>query len=60
MDRGEAEYASGSSAMRVELEPSPSNCHQIGRPARRRYWMARGGYLFSVALKPVISGYMAL
>jgi hypothetical protein len=50
MARGEAEMASASGAMRVETAPQRSKSHDFQRPARGRYWMARGGYLFSVAL----------
>jgi hypothetical protein len=50
MARGEAEKASASSAMRAETALQHSKCRKFEPFAQGRYWMARDGYLFSVAL----------
>ena len=45
-----ARQAEKASANCNRVKPhQPPNSHRIGRPARGRYWMALGGYLFSVA-----------
>jgi hypothetical protein len=51
MARGEAEQASGSSAIRLVSALQQSKCPEFKRPAQGRHWMAHGGYLFSVALR---------
>jgi len=50
MARGAAEKASASSAMCPASALQHSKCHEFGSSAQGRYWMARDGYLFSVAL----------
>ena len=50
MARGEAERASTSSAMRLASALQHSKCREFEPSAQGRYWMARRGYLFSVAL----------
>jgi hypothetical protein len=50
MARGEAEKASTSSAMRLVSALQQSKCREFEPSAQGRHWMARGGYLFSVAL----------
>lgn len=51
MARGEAEKASASGAMRPTSALQHSKCREFEPSAQRRYWMARDGYLFSVALE---------
>jgi hypothetical protein len=55
MARGEAEKASASGAMRPTSALQHSKCREFEPSAQRRYWMARDGYLFSVALGAVIA-----
>jgi hypothetical protein len=50
MARGEAEMASASGAMRDETALQTPKWHEFEPPAQGHYWMARDGYLFSVAL----------
>ena len=50
MARGEAEKASAKWRNARQNRTAAPKFHRIGRPARGRYWMALGGYLFSVAL----------
>jgi len=50
MSRGAAEKVSGSSAMRLAYALQHSKCREFEPSAQGRYWMARGSYLFSVAL----------
>ena len=50
MARGATEMASASGAMRAETALQSSKRREFEPPAQGRYWMARGGYLFSVAL----------
>lgn len=50
MARGTAEEASASGAMRLASTLQHSKCREFGPSARGRYWMARCGHLFSVAL----------
>jgi len=50
MARGAAEKASASSAMRPAAALQHSKCPEFETSAQGRYWMARGGHLFSVAL----------
>jgi hypothetical protein len=58
MARSEAEKASASSAMRIAFALKHSKCHEFDHCAQRRYWMARGGYLFSVALGSISGSWL--
>jgi hypothetical protein len=51
MARGKAEKALASSAIRLASALQHSKCQEFEPCAQGRYWMARDGYLFSVALK---------
>jgi len=58
MARGVAEKASASSAKHLSPALKHSKCREFEPSAQGRYWMARDGYLFSVALRNLCASHI--